>query len=186
MNILKKTAVLLIVKQTTMKLYSLIILFAALTISGLQAQANTTDLPDLKSAGEISLKTFAGTWYEISRIPNPVDSDLYNVTITYVRKGDNKLKETLKGNKANGKSVKVKSNLTYSGDGHFDGPIGGKYIILAIDEKMQYCMLGTPDRKYLWILSRSNTMKNNTYNTLVIKANKMGFSILLMQMNEYK
>ena len=168
-----------------MKLQSLIILIAC-TIGGLNAQSNTSGLPDLKPAGEIDLKTFAGTWYEISRLPNPVDSDLYNVSITYVRKKENKLRETLKGDKIDKETVKVRSNLSYEGEGRINGPMGGKYILLAIDKKLQYCMMGTPDRKYLWILSRKKTMENNTYNMLVSKADKLGFPILQMQMNEFK
>jgi lipocalin len=47
-------------------------------------------------------------------------------------------------------------------------------------------MMGTPDRKYLWIMSRKKTMENNTYNVLVSKADKMDYAILMMQMTAHK
>lgn len=166
-----------------MKLYP-IILFVACTIGGLQGQGAAKQLPP--QTVDIELKSLTGTWYEISRLPNPVDSDLNNVSITYNTIGDNKLKETLIGYTDNGRKVKLKSRLTYNGNGEIEGPLGGKYFILAVGPNYEYFMMGTADRKYLWIMSRTKTIDNHTYNSLVSKADAMDYAILLMQMGAHK
>ncbi|UPT65350.1 MAG: lipocalin family protein [Sphingobacteriales bacterium JAD_PAG50586_3] len=153
-----------------------IILFVACSIGMLQAQNPAT------KAVDIDLKKLDGTWHEISRLPNPVDSDLHNVTITYDYRSDKKIKQTLQGFKDNGKKAKLKDILEYQGNGILQGPLGGEYVILNVDPNYEYFMMGTPDHKYLWIMSRKPVMDNNTYNTLVSKADNMGYAILLMQL----
>jgi apolipoprotein D and lipocalin family protein len=166
-----------------MKLYPIILLVAC-TIGGLRAQ-NTREQPPLNPV-EVTLKSLSGTWYEISRLPNAVDSDLNDVSITYYVSGDKKMKQILQGTTDKGKKIKLKSRLTYTGKGEITGPMDGKYIILAVGPNYEYFMMGTPDRKYLWIMSRKKTMENNTYNVLVSKADKMDYAILMMQMTAHK
>ncbi|WP_139311608.1 lipocalin family protein [Desulfovibrio sp. DV] len=57
----------------------------------------------------------------------------------------------------------------------FKAPFKGKYYILSIDEGYQHALVGTPDRNYLWILSREKTIDANTFNEFELKANSLGF-----------
>jgi apolipoprotein D and lipocalin family protein len=47
---------------------------------------------------------------------------------------------------------------------------------MELDENYQYVLVGAPTRKYLWILSRTSTLNDETYNMLVSKAKENGFN----------
>lgn len=53
----------------------------------------------------------------------------------------------------------------------------GNYWILALDPEYQTAMVGTPDRRFLWILSRSRQLDEPTYQRLVEQAKRFGFPI---------
>jgi apolipoprotein D and lipocalin family protein len=44
-----------------------------------------------------------------------------------------------------------------------------------VPEDYSYALVGHPNRKYLWILSREKTMDEAQFNQLVAKAKEMGF-----------
>lgn len=43
------------------------------------------------------------------------------------------------------------------------------YLILDVDEKYEWCLIGYPSRDYCWIMSRKPQMKEATYNKLLHK-----------------
>ncbi|GKS64818.1 hypothetical protein YTPLAS72_21220 [Nitrospira sp.] len=53
----------------------------------------------------------------------------------------------------------------------------GNYWILELDPDYQVAMVGTPDRRYLWILSRTPNLEIATYQGLVTKAKNLGFPV---------
>ena len=58
----------------------------------------------------------------------------------------------------------------------FFGPFYGSYIIFNLDhENYQYSLVSGPDKSYLWILSRSPKINNNTQSILIKKATELGF-----------
>ena len=48
--------------------------------------------------------------------------------------------------------------------------------IIALDDQYQYALVGSNDRKYLWILSRSKSLDPAIYKRLVSEAAKQGFN----------
>jgi len=54
-------------------------------------------------------------------------------------------------------------------------PKEGNYWILHVDENYQEAIVGTPDRKYLWLLARSPKVFEQNYAALVARANQLGF-----------
>jgi apolipoprotein D and lipocalin family protein len=53
----------------------------------------------------------------------------------------------------------------------------GNYWILDLDPDYRTSMVGTPDRRYLWILSRSPHLDESTYQRLVERASQLGFAV---------
>ena len=54
-------------------------------------------------------------------------------------------------------------------------PKEGNYWILHVDDHYQEAMVGTPNRKYLWLLARTATIPEPRYAALVAKADQLGF-----------
>jgi apolipoprotein D and lipocalin family protein len=54
-------------------------------------------------------------------------------------------------------------------------PKEGNYWILHVDEHYEEAIVGTPHRKYLWLLARTSTIPEPRYAALVAKAQQLGF-----------
>jgi apolipoprotein D and lipocalin family protein len=55
--------------------------------------------------------------------------------------------------------------------------VWGDYQVIALDEAHSYALVGTPDRKYLWLLSRTPVMDAALYDRLMAAARTQGFDI---------
>ena len=56
-------------------------------------------------------------------------------------------------------------------------PAEGNYWIFHVDGRYQEAIVGTPDRKYLWLLARTPTIPQRRYAALVAKARQLGFDV---------
>jgi apolipoprotein D and lipocalin family protein len=169
-----------------MKTY--IITLLALTFS-LTINAQGTSAPKAKPIADCGINMdmthFSGTWFEISRLPNAVDSDLKNVSISFETK-DKSVKRSVTGYKENGRKVNVTGKLNYHGCGTFTGTDGGVYMVLSVDDDYQHILMGTPDHKYLWVMSRTPDMSNDTYNRLIAKATALNYNVADVQLTNQK
>jgi apolipoprotein D and lipocalin family protein len=138
-----------------------------LTLAGvMQAQDKK-----LTTVDNVDLQRYIGLWYEIAKIPNSFQDHCYKGTTAEYR-----LKETGEievinscteedGNRDEAKGIakvvdkKTNSKLEVS----FVRILGfnlfwGDYWIIGLDENYQYAVIGSPGRKYGWILSRTPEM----------------------------
>lgn len=155
-----------------MKRLAILLVITLITTAG---YSQNKDKP-LKTAGEIDLKKLAGTWYEISRFPNALDKKLTGVLVNY-NIGGNKINEIFIGYKGtlDGKQRRIKSTLTYLGNGYIKGPLGKKYAVLEVGDNYEYFVMGTVDRKYMWVMSKKRTLDMNTYNRTLAHALDQGY-----------
>lgn len=132
----------------------------------------------------VDLTRYAGTWYEIARLPNSFERNLKCITATYTLRTDGKINVLNKGHKikdpekinsANGlawvpdKSAPAKLKV------RFFWPFSGDYWILYLDKEYRHVLVGDPSYKYLWILSRESRMDESTYYMLTEKAKEQGY-----------
>jgi apolipoprotein D and lipocalin family protein len=59
----------------------------------------------------------------------------------------------------------------------FFWPFYGDYWILELGEDYEYAVVGEPQRKYLWILSRTPQMNDSLYRQLLENMATRGFAI---------
>lgn len=141
---------------------------------------------------EVDIKKYMGTWYEIARFPHRFEKDLTGVTATYSLLENGRIKVINQGykkdlngklNKAVGKAkipntkepgkLKVSFFLFFYSD----------YFILELDQvNYTYALIGSSSDKYLWILSRTPKMPENTYNMLLNKAKLRGYNLEKLQL----
>ena len=138
----------------------------------------------LDVVNSVNLEKYAGTWYEIARLPNSFERGLKCVTATYTIQDNGKIEVLNKGHLINNPDKVEKAKGTaWIPDPDTPGklkvrffwPFAGDYWILDLDEQYQYALVGSPDLKYLWILSRQKRISESLYNQLLAKAEKMGF-----------
>jgi len=135
----------------------------------------------------VDLNRYAGTWFEIARLPNSFEKGLKCVTATYSLLGNGKIEVVNQGINALKKNKEERiRGIAYIPDKavptkikvRFFWPFSGDYWILDLDkENYQYALIGEPSRKYLWILSRTKAMDPSIYNRLIDKARENGFDV---------
>ena len=143
----------------------------------------------IKTVEYVDLNRYMGKWYEIAKIPNRFQKNcIGNTTATYslLESGEVKvvnrcLQQDESTNTAEGIARVADKNTNAKLKVSFFSIFGihlfwGNYWILYLDEDYQNVIVGEPDRKYGWILSRNtslsheeleplyNTLKNNGYN----------------------
>ena len=123
----------------------------------------------------VDLKKYVGLWYEVAKIPNSFQVQcIKNTTAKYTLTEDGEIKVTNSCIDEDGevddasgvvRVVDKKSNAKLEVSFvSFLGwrPFWGDYWIIGLDENYQWAIVGTPNRKYGWVLSRTPNLDNTT------------------------
>ena len=62
----------------------------------------------------------------------------------------------------------------------FFWPFSGNYWIIDLAPDYSYAVVGEPDRKYLWILSRSSQLTESVYGQIVTRVRELGYDPSLL------
>ena len=141
----------------------------------------------------VDLERYAGLWYEVARLPNRFQKGCdCCVTATYTPREDGQLTVLNQCREEDGSSNAVEGEARLARD---DGPasklkvrfapaffsflgfVWGDYWVLDLDEDYSRALVGSPDRKYLWVLSREPSMDEERYTALLDEAGSMGFDV---------
>jgi apolipoprotein D and lipocalin family protein len=162
-------------------------MFAVLLIFG----GCNSNYPPLEVVKNVDINRYIGKWYEIARLPNSFEKGCYAATAEYsiidgetIRVINTCNKDSLLGeiDQVKGKAFVVPNSNNAKLKVQFFWPFRGDYWIIDLDEEnYQYALVGSPNRKYLWVLARTNKMDDNTYEMLLEKAKAKGFNIDKME-----
>lgn len=145
---------------------------------------------DVTTVSSVDLKRYAGKWYEIARFPNRFQKQCVgNTTAEYSLKSDGNVEVINRCLKKNGQydDAKGKAKIVDKQSNaklevrfapavlSFIPNVWGDYWIIDLDPNYQYAVVGDPNRKYLWILSRTAEMTDATYQGILRKLEKMGY-----------
>jgi len=154
-----------------------------MAILGLFSCKSVKELPTVK---EVNLEKYAGKWFEIAKLPNRFEKGLECATATYTIKKNGKIEVFNQAYLSNNKSkVKNIKGTAWVPDSAYPGrlkvrffwPFSGDYQIIYLDEQYNHVLVGSPSRKYLWILARTKQLDDATYNKLLEIAKTNGFDI---------
>ena len=162
----------------------LAIALPVLATTGLVLWANSNaSAQDLETVPQVDLQKYAGTWYEIASIPQSFQKGCTCTKATYTPTDEGYVlveNSCVKPEKDKIKSIKGKA-FAESGSGNaklnvqFFWPFKGKYWIIDLADDYSYAVVGHPNRKYLWVLSRTPNMEESLYATLIKRAEDKGF-----------
>lgn len=139
---------------------------------------------DLVTVKSLDVSKYAGTWYEIARLPNKFEKDLEFVTATYELMENGKIKVINRGisiskpdkkSEITGKAWVPNPDFPGRLKVQFFWPFAGAYWVIALDSNYRYALVGDPSRKYLWILSKDKQLNQETFEKLVQIAKENGF-----------
>jgi apolipoprotein D and lipocalin family protein len=152
------------------------------------AQNDNQELGTPVTVHKVDLNRYAGTWYEIARIPNRFqDQCVKNVTATYELREDGKIDVINRCVEDDGSIDEAEGIAQVVDESTFSKlevsfvsffgirPFWGDYWILGLEENYKYAVVGDPSRDYGWILSRSQKMKKEDLNACYEILRKQGY-----------
>lgn len=190
-SILNKESVLTGLKELTVTTSAMLVASLGMLIMPGCAGMEPGQLPP--TVPSVNLVRYAGTWYEIARLPmwfqrHCVDSKAIYTVLSESTVGVHNECVTDSGTLAQADGVATvvdpttNARLAVTFDNFFARLIGpsrdGNYWIVDLDPDYRIAMVGTPDRRYLWILSRTPQLDDLTYQRLLAKAQELGFPVL--------
>lgn len=154
------------------------------------------DPAQVQAINNFEAQKYLGDWYEIARIPFYFENQcIYPVKASYQLDGDNIavtnscMTNSGKTDIANGMAYFTESNtigklkVTFVPIWMRFTHIGrGDYWILYTD--YNYSLIGSPNHKYLWILSRYDNPESSEINKLLNIATQQGFDINQLHFNK--
>jgi apolipoprotein D and lipocalin family protein len=131
----------------------------------------------------VELEKYLGKWYEIAHLPAKFQDGCSDTTATYTLSEDGSisvLNECVRNGKvkqAKGKAKVVDKNTGAKLKVTFFWPFYGDYWIIKLGNDYDYAVVGTPNRKYLWILSRTPQMDDKLFSQLIEFVKSKGFNV---------
>lgn len=164
---------------------SLLVLLAV----GLISSCATSKNPPLATVPKVDVKRYAGLWHEVARLPNSFQRDNAKATAYYTVQGDGSIEVVNTEYRPDGSTKVATGTAKAVPDGRnsrlrveFNGwgalapnPKEGNYWIVDLAPDYSVALVGTPNRKYLWLLSRSAHLPKAKRDAYVQKARELGF-----------
>jgi apolipoprotein D and lipocalin family protein len=147
----------------------------------------------LRVVDSLDLSRYAGRWYEAARFPNRFqDQCAGDVVVHYTVRGDGRIDIVNRCRMASGKIDEARGIARKAGDGSsnarlevrfapailsFLSAVWGDYWVIGLGPDYTWAVVGTPNREYLWLLSRTPEMNDTSYSRAVEVARGSGFDV---------
>ncbi len=147
----------------------------------------------LQTVPNVELKKYAGKWYEIASYPQTFQKGCHCTTAeyTFTEKGYVIVENRCNRDSINGKQSYIKGKAFVeknSGNAklkvQFFWPFKGKYWIIDLADDYSYAVVSHPNKKYLWILSRTSQMNDSKYQEIILKLKQIGFDLSRIQITK--
>jgi apolipoprotein D and lipocalin family protein len=154
---------------------------------------NTVKAQPLQTVPSVDLKKYAGKWYEIASYPQRFQKGCHGTTAeyTWTEKGyvivENRCsKGSLTGKQSSikGKAFVEKNSGNARLNVQFFWPFKSKYWIIDLADDYSYAVVSHPNRKYLWILSRTSKLDDTTYQQILSRLKEKKFDLTKLQRTE--
>jgi len=130
----------------------------------------------LETVPSVDLKRYAGVWYEIALYPVVFEKGCNCTTAEYIPTDKNYVKVINRCRKGgiNGKESMIEGKAFIEKGSNnaklkvqFFWPFKGKYWIIGLADDYSWAVVSHPNRKYLWILSRTPQLQDGVYEKII-------------------
>jgi apolipoprotein D and lipocalin family protein len=160
-------------------------LVAALMLAGMAAGQSVSAVPKL------DMNKLMGSWYEVARLPDKLEKHCVSEGMVLYALGDkpNRFQMVtscaMKDGIPNAWNASGKA-ANKRGDGQmkvtYVWPFSAKYWVLATGPEFEWVLVGSPNHKALWVLSRTAAMKPEVLAEIQGKAAAEGFNMAKLMM----
>ena len=158
------------------------------------ACAGVDSVDELPTATSVDFSRYVGKWHEIARLPMWAQRHCLRSTAEYSLLESGEIGVRNACGTADGKEESIEGKATIVDRVHraklnvvfdqwaakfvafFTSSEKGNYWILRVDPGYRHAVVGTPDLEYLWILARTPSLPEDTYQELVVFSQRLGFT----------
>lgn len=165
-------------------------LLLSLIVGGLVTLGQMLFAADIKVVSDFDSERYLGQWYEIARLPNFFQEKCVgDISAQYQREGAG-ISVVNRCRVADGKVDVANGYATVENSSGSELKVSflpryfrwipftkGDYWVLRIDPEYQISLVGDPDRKYLWLLSRTPTLSEDLIADYLNSAKAMGYQL---------
>jgi apolipoprotein D and lipocalin family protein len=142
-----------------------------------------------RTVGLVDLARYGGAWFEVARLPNRLqdraDMRCVDVTATYSPLADGTMTVVNRCRNAadGGRDVIMEGHARSVAPGNdrlrvtFFWPIFADYWIIGLDEQYRWSVVGSPDRRFLWVLAREPELSALAYDKALAAAGRERYDI---------
>ena len=168
------------------KVIGVLSVFLALLSGCASPPVNRASAAPLATVPQVDLDRYAGRWYEIARLPNSFEENCEGVTADYARRADGLIDvvNTCRVGSPAGKSKVAKGRARVADpqtnaklEVSFFGPFWGDYWIIDLAEDYSLAIVSEPKGRYLWVLSRTPTIADETRAAALARLEAQGFDV---------
>lgn len=137
---------------------------------------------------QVDLQRYQGTWYELARLPMFFQRNCVQSEAHYGLRDDGRIDVTNRCRDKDGEWIEAKGMAEPQVEGQTDKlwvrfdnwaskllPIKGDYWVIYHDEDYRVALVGHPEHKYLWLLSRTPEVDQETRDKLLSVAREQGY-----------
>jgi apolipoprotein D and lipocalin family protein len=172
-------------EMTTLWLLSTLVLTGVLRMT-----PDTT--ADVRTVGAVDLSRYVGDWYEVARFPNRFEAKCATDVMASYRRQDGGTVEVINSCRRADGTVTTAKGVARIVDTSSNAKlkvrfapaflsfiplVWGDYWILGLEPQYRWAVVGSPERKYLWVLSRTPDMDEREYAQAVDRALANGFDV---------
>jgi len=145
----------------------------------------------VRVVSDMDIDRYAGQWHEIAHLPVSFQKKCVgDITATYSLRSDGRISVLNRCRVDDGGYLQAegiaravegepgKLQVRFAPDWLSWLPlVWADYWVIALDPDYQWAMVGEPDRRYLWILSRTPDMPDGQLQALKTRAEAMGYDL---------
>jgi apolipoprotein D and lipocalin family protein len=165
-----------------------IVILAGLILAGCATSATDPLAP--KTVNTVNLKRYQGTWYELARLPMYFQRDCAQSEAHYTLKTDGDIAILNRCLTADWQWQEATGTATPQVPGRADklwvvfdnwfsrllpGVAKGQYWVLYVSDDYKTAIVGDPNRRYLWLLSRTPEINGVKREDLLSRARQQGY-----------
>jgi len=133
----------------------------------------------------VDLERFMGDWYVIGILPNFIEENAVNGIETYSLNDDGTIGITYtfyQGSPSGKKRVMRPRAKVYNKQTNaewrvqFLWPFWAKYLVIDLADDYRYTVIGVPNRKWLWIMSRTPSVSDDDYAGIISRLKVVGYN----------
>ena len=140
--------------------------------------------PAVQAVDKVDLQRYAGTWYEIGSFPMFFQRQCVGDTTANYRLTDsgevtvtNRCRTETGFDQAVGKATVVDGSDNARLKVSFFWPFRADYWIIGLDPDYRWAVVGNPNRKYLWLLSRRPQLPPDQLDAALAAAKAQGYEL---------